>query len=93
MNQLIASEILNEQIAELRTISYAALSSRIETTDVRKVIGRDGTTYQIEINYFWDGRKGGEVRVIASIDDGGSSAFVPLTDDFIKAADETFVGE
>ena len=93
MNQLIASEILNEQIAELRTISYAALSSRIETTDVRKVIGRDGTTYKIEINYFWDGRKGGEVRVIASIDDGGSSAFVPLTDDFIKAADETFVGE
>ncbi len=93
MNQLIASEILSEQIAELRTLPYAVLSSRIKTQDVREVVGRDGTTYQIEIDYVWDGRKGGDVRVIASIDDGGWSAFAPLTDDFIKSSNETFVGE
>jgi hypothetical protein len=31
--------------------------------------------------------------VLASIDDGGWSAFIPLTDDFIIAPDGSFVGE
>ncbi len=93
MNQLIASEILSQQIAELRALPYAVLSSRIKTEDVREVVGRDGTTYQLEIDYVWDSRKGGDVHVIASIDDGGLSAFAPLTDGFIKSSNETFVGE
>jgi hypothetical protein len=41
----------------------------------------------------WDDRAGGNIRVIASIDDGGLHAFAPLTDSFIKAPDGSFVGE
>lgn len=35
----------------------------------------------------------GAIRVIGSIDDGGWRAFRPLSDDFIRAPDGTFVGE
>lgn len=49
--------------------------------------------YQVEIQVFWDDRQGGNVRVAGSIDDGAWRAFVPLTRDFIKAPDGSFVGE
>jgi hypothetical protein len=49
--------------------------------------------YQIEIEVFWDNQRGGNVRVMGSIDDGGWRAFMPLTRDFIKAPDGSFVSE
>ena len=50
-------------------------------------------SYQGEIRVFWDAEPDGAIRVMASIDDGGWRAFVPLTEDFILAPDGTFVGE
>ena len=41
----------------------------------------------------WDAHPNGNVRVSAGIDDGGLRAFLPLTSDFIKAPDGSFVGE
>jgi len=44
----------------------------------------------------WDNprSKQGDLRVIASIDDGGfTTSFTPLTSDFIKSPGGTFVGE
>jgi len=32
---------------------------------------------------FWDGRPGGDIRVLASIDDGGWRAFFPLTETLV----------
>jgi hypothetical protein len=55
--------------------------------------GPSGAEYQVEIEAVWDSRQKGHVRVIASIDDGGWRAFVPLCDSFIKAPDGSFVGE
>jgi hypothetical protein len=49
--------------------------------------------YQLEFSVVWDGRPGGDVHVLGAIDDGRWRAFVPLTRDFIKAADGSFVGE
>lgn len=49
--------------------------------------------YQGEVQVFWDDKPNGAIRVMASIDDGGWRAFVPLTADFILAPDGTFVGE
>jgi hypothetical protein len=52
--------------------------------------------YQIEIQAFWDEpRKGeGNLRVIASIDDGRFPyVFLPMTTDFIMKPDGSFVGE
>jgi hypothetical protein len=59
-----------------------------------EIKGPSGTPYQVEIGIVWDDKPGGDVRVLASIDDGGfRSAFSPMCDDFIMAPDGTFVGE
>jgi hypothetical protein len=48
----------------------------------------------VEVLALWDeGRPGGNLRVMVSIDDGGWRAFKPLTEDFIIAPDGSFVGE
>lgn len=60
-------------------------------TGVRR--GTGGRSYQIEIQAIWDTRPGGNIRILASIDDGGWTAFHPLTVDFIKSPSDEFVGE
>ncbi len=55
--------------------------------------GLDAATYQLEIEVLWDGPRGGNVRVIGSIDDGRWRAFVPITRSFVKSADGRFMGE
>ena len=57
------------------------------------MVGTSGTVYQLEIQAVWDGRKGGDLRVMGSIDDKGWRAFAPLISDFIVRPDGTFVGE
>jgi hypothetical protein len=49
--------------------------------------------YQLELVCVWDSQPRGDVRVMASIDDGGLRAFVPLGRDFIKRPDGIVVGE
>jgi hypothetical protein len=58
-----------------------------------EVQGRSRTRYHIELQGVWDARPGDVLRTLGSVDDGGWSAFVPLTDDFLIAPDGSFVGE
>ena len=60
-------------------------SQRVEAYEVR---GVSGTAYQIEIQFFWDGKPGDTIQVMGSIDDGGIRAFVPLTDSSLVARSE-----
>lgn len=53
----------------------------------------DATECQVEIEAFWDDKQGGDIRVVFSIDDGGWRACFPVTDSFIMASNDTFVGE
>ena len=41
--------------------------------------GRSGAEYQIEIHAVWDGKPGGDIRVLGAIDDGRWRACCPLT--------------
>ncbi|MGA3218599.1 MAG: hypothetical protein ABSE77_05910 [Acidimicrobiales bacterium] len=41
---------------------------------------------------FWDSGRPGDLRVMVAMDDGGFSAFRPLTVGFIVRPDGTFVG-
>jgi len=46
--------------------------------------GNSGAVYQIEYEALWDAEPGGDLRVMAAIDDGRLlSAFKPLTADFL----------
>jgi len=77
-----------------RARSYADLVAIIGQAEGIDVSGPSGQRYQIEFNVLWDDKPGENVRVGASIDDGSfPRAYSPLTDDFIKAPDGSFVDE
>lgn len=88
-----ARSILQEFLDELRKRPYSDLAKLIGDSQQREIAGKSGTRYQVEIQAVWDDKREGNLRVLASIDDGGWRAFVPLTDSFIIAPDGSFVGE
>lgn len=93
MDRNEAKAILAQELAAYRNRSYGELLYLLETQDTREVKGASGKIYQIEIQAVWDDKKGGNLRVMGAIDDGGIRAFVPLTDDFIISQDDSFIGE
>jgi hypothetical protein len=88
-----ARAIIEEVLTEFRQRSYENLATLVGEPHTQEAVGASGTTYQIEIEAIWESERGGEVRVIGAIDDGGWHAFMPLTASFIVAPDGTFVGE
>jgi hypothetical protein len=94
MNVQEALELLERELATFRPLSYAELAQRVDGSAVTyERPGPGGGQYQIEIQFLWDDRPGGNIRVMASIDDGGWRAFVPLNRSFIKRADGSFADE
>ena len=61
--------------------------------DTPEVVAPSATRYYMEIQFFWDDRPNGNVRMIGSIDDSGVCAFLPITDSFILSPEGRFVGE
>ena len=95
MDTIEADELLQQQLQKLRAVPYSELKRLVEERiiQVPEVKGPSGVTYYLEIQAFWDDRQQRNIRVVASIDDGGKWAWHPHTGSFIKALDETFVGE
>jgi hypothetical protein len=94
MNRTEAERLVEELLDEFRTEPYSALAARVGGESIlRETDGASGAHYQLEILFLWDDYEGGSVRVMGSIDDGGLTAFMPLTRSFIKASDGSFVGE
>ena len=95
MNKREARAVAEEYAAGLRTRSYAELvATLLDRQEVREVTVPSGVTYQLEAQAFWDGRKGGDLRVTVAVDDGGWRAVAPLSEGgFIVAPDGSFVDE
>ena len=93
MNQEEAKAILTRRLGLYRERSFDQLAARVGSCDVELVSGPSGATYHFEFEIVWDGKAGGDVRVIGGIDDGGLRALVPLTDAFIMAPSGDFVDE
>jgi hypothetical protein len=94
MNNEEAIAVLDEELAKCRSEPYENLVTRITTGSLHfERTAPSGTRYQVQIQVFWDDRRGGNVRVLGSIDNGGWRAFVPVNRDFIKAPDGSFVGD
>ena len=91
MDRAEAKLILAKELTEFAARPYDYLVASINHTDVKNVVGDSGTNYQIEINVFWDSKPDGNLRIMASIDDGGWRAFVPLTDSLIMKPDRTLL--
>jgi hypothetical protein len=85
---------LSRIVAEYRTRSYEQWASQVDAEPIcLEVTSPTGRSYQVEIEALWDHPKGGDIRVLFGIDDGGWRAFAPLTEDFVIRPDGTFAGE
>ena len=94
MNKPEAGQLLATQLTKCRQQSYDDLVAKINAPNQAiEVLGSSGTRYYVAVVVHWDSEQLGNVRVIATIDDGGARAFVPMSDDFIMAPDGSFVGE
>lgn len=91
-NKTEAREIAATEIERLRSLSREELLRYLDTPATREVTGSSGTTFQLEVSALWDDRKRENLRVVVSIDDGGFSAFAPVSDDFIVGPGGSFVG-
>lgn len=85
MDKSEAQTVLNEQLRRFSQRSYPQLVPLVESGHVEdfEARGASGKTYQVEVQFFWDDKPRGVVRVVGSIDDGGIRAFVPLTQTFL----------
>jgi hypothetical protein len=93
MDRAEAKSILAKELTEFAARTYNELVKLIKHADVKNVGGDLGANYQIEINVFWDSKPNGNLRIMASIDDGGWRAFVPLTDSLIMKPDGTLLSD
>lgn len=89
MDKSEAHKILDEQLA--RFGSYAVVVPLVKSKHVEnfKFRGASGETYQVELQFFWDDKPEGNIRVFGSIDDGGIRACVPLTQTLLISPSET----
>jgi len=94
MDKKEAKEIIANELKPYRDKPYYELSQMVGANPiVYEVSGSKGTTYQIEIEVFWDGKLNENIRVVGGIDDGGWRAFLPVCDDFIKSPTDEFIGK
>ncbi len=91
MNHEIASTLRDEELKRLRTSSYADLLNYIDKPLSKLLNGPDGEKYQIETQAFWDTKKGGNIRVMVSVDDGGWTSIKPSSGDFIISPAGSFI--
>lgn len=74
-------------------LAWAELRDRyLGSPETVEVDGPSGTTYQVKTHAVWDGKKGGDLRVLVEVDDGGWRAFLPLVESFTVAPGGSFGG-
>jgi hypothetical protein len=94
MDKTEARAILHAEIEIYRQRSYDELLRLLDEIDAYEVRGPSGATYQLEVEGMWDHKPGGNLRVMAGIDDGRLvSALAPLVASFVLSPGGEFVGE
>ena len=78
-----AKGVLQAEFLKLRAAGYEELAARLAGKQERSdVEAPSGATYHVALEGFWDDKEHRDLRVVASIDDGGLRAFLPFTDAF-----------
>jgi hypothetical protein len=91
MDKSEAQNVLGDRLARFSQRSYSELVPLVESSHVEhfEIRGSSDTTYQVQVQFFWDDKPKGVVRVVGSIDDGGIRAFVPLTETVLVSRPES----
>ena len=91
MDRAEAKSIVAKELTEIAARPYDDLVLLIDNPDVKRIGGDSGANYQIEFNVFWDSKPIANLRIMASIDDGGWRAILPLTESLIMKPDGTLL--
>jgi hypothetical protein len=94
MDNSEAIEILSRELDQYRPKSYSELEALISG----KPIGKEVRTfhdadYNVEVVINWSEEPGGNIKVLAYIEDGEMRSFIPLTKSFIKSPDNKIIEE
>lgn len=93
MDTVAAQRVLDKWLAKLRAVPYRELAARVDSVTNDEIARDSERSWQLETQVLWDDEPNGNIRVVASIDDGGLRAFVPMTGGFVMAPSGEFVGE
>jgi hypothetical protein len=91
MDRAEAKSILAKELTEFAARPYDKLVAEIKHANVKNVVGDSGANYQIEVDVLWDSKPDGNLRIMASVDDGGWRAFLPLTGSLIMKPNGTLL--
>lgn len=83
MNRDEALAILDAHLERYRRRPHAELAEMLGNQGCDEVVAASGATYQIEVDIVWDGKPGGNLRVLGGVDDGAWRFFAPLSRSFI----------
>jgi hypothetical protein len=79
MDRVEAKWLLLRRMVAFRRRPYKELRSMFGNHTESSIRGRLGAEYCVEVEVFWDDQPNGDIRISGAIDDGGRSAFCPLT--------------
>jgi hypothetical protein len=89
MNRKEATTIVRQELMKYRRMPYAELRHLTDTRLPTLVIkGASGAEYQVVIRVEWEGERGGDIRIVGLIDDGGWRVFLPIREDFITGPND-----
>jgi len=89
MNRDEALAVLDARLERYPRRPHAELAEMLGNQGCDEVVATSGAAYQIEVDIVWDGKPGGDLRVMGGIDDGGLSFFSPLSQSFVMSTDGT----
>jgi len=83
MDKQEAYSLVQKEIERFVCLSFEELEQHLGNNYTSEVQVTSGVRYQIDIQVFWDDNDKRNVRIIVSVDDGGWSAFSPMTDSLL----------
>jgi len=93
MNRTKALSILRAEAAKYAGRRYNDLIHLIDNSINEPVLGPDGVEYQIEAGAVWDDMPNGQLRLFFSVDNGGFSAYFPVSRTSLIAIGQVYDGQ
>jgi hypothetical protein len=82
-NKPEARDELQRLVAEHKDHTYTRWAELVGSEKHLEFTAPSGTWYQATVAPVWDDKPHGTIRVLFSLDDGGTSAFFPMTDSLL----------
>jgi hypothetical protein len=86
-----ACSVLRGYLGRYKERSYRELRDMLGRVDHVDLTGISGAVYPIDVHVIWSDHEGGDLWVMARIEDPERPAARPLTDSFVMRSDGTIV--